>query len=285
MKSTVTATLARGASPVLAAAAILVIMAPTVETWIVVMAISVVAGLCSAWSGYQRYGLLVSLLRRVDECAMTTRTALAETAVSRIEADKLLVESFERSFGKYKQRNEQSRSNALTKLTKDATALLVEYREFQDREAESRAAAIATELAKVRETLSEVGKGIETAVSDWRKTTMEIQRVSQRFAAAITDQQQHLDEQRAMDEKSRRALLADWGSVAQESTNSIKDLATDVGARLEELLVAEKKRQEERRRAERDHFEAMLEDQRKAHDAAAKRSGQLWGHLLDQLNK
>ena len=285
MKSAVTATLARGASPVLAAAAILVIMAPPVQTWIVVMAISVVAGLGSAWSAYQRYGLLASLLRRVDECGMTARTALTEAAASRIEANKLLVKSFERSFGEYRQRDEQSRSNALTKLTKDVTALVAEYREFHDREAESRAAAIVGELAKVREAFSAVGQGIETSVTDWRKTTIEVQRVSQRFADAITAQQQHLDEQRAMDEKSRRALLADWGSVAQESTNSIRDLATDVGSRLEELLVAEKKRREEQSQAERDHFEAMLEDQRRAHEAAAERSGQLWGHLLDQLNK
>ena len=88
-----------------------------------------------------------------------------------------------------------------------------------------------------------------------------------------------------MDEKSRRALLEDWGSVAQESTSSIRDLTADICSRLEELLVAEKKRQEEQRQAERTHFEAMLEDQREAHEAAAERSRELWGHLLDQLNK
>ena len=285
MKSAVTATLARGVSPVLAASAILVIMAPTAQTWIVVMAISVAAGAGSAWSAYQRYKLFADLLRRVDECAMTARTALTETAASRIEANNLLVKSFERSFGEYEQRDEQSRSNALTKLTKDVTALVAEYREFHDSKAESRAAATVAELAKVRETLSAVGRGIETSVNDWRKTTEEVQRVSQRFADAITAQQQHLDEQRAMDEKSRRALLADWESVAQKSTDSIRDLATDVGARLEELLVSEKKEQEKQKQAERDHFEAMLEDQRRAHEAAAERSGQLWGHLLDQLNK
>ena len=340
MKGTGTFTLAYGALPVLAAAAILVIITPSVQTWLVVLGISVVAGLCSGWSGHERHRLLVSVRLRIDDGVQTAITALAETTAARTETDKLLVDSFERCFAEYGRRNEQSRSNALTEMTKEVTALLGEYGELQEREAKSRAVAIDEELAKVRETFAVAGKTIENAIGDWRKMTLEVERISKRVAAglqehvtsalnalqdawvhggelranemlaevkrtraefeqffraaaetlrghaaAITEQQQHLDGLRAAEAESRSAVLADWARVAEESSNSIRDLASDIGSRLEKLHVAEKNRQEEHTRAERGHFETMLEDQRRAYEDAAERSGQLWGHLLDQLNK
>ena len=340
MKSAVTAALACGALPVLAASAILVSMAPTVQTWIVVLALSVVAGLCSAWSGYERHRLLVSLQTRIDAGAQTARTALAETTAARTEADKLLVDSFERCFAEYGRRDEQSRSTALTKLTTEVAVLLREYRDTHDREAKSRAAALDGELAKVRETFAVAGQTIENAIADWRKTTAEVERISKRLVAelqehvtntlsavlntwtsgaelraneilaemkrsrveyeelsraagenlrshtvAIAEHQQYLDDQRAAEGELRNAVLADWARAAKEANNSIRDVVSDLGARLERILVEERNRREEQRQAERGRFERMLEDQRKAYDDAAAGSAQLWDHMLAQLDK
>ena len=334
MKRRVTVTLVFGAVPVLAAVAILVIIAPSVQTWIVVMGISVLAGLCSAYSGYERYRVLVSVAKRIDDGAQMAITALAETTAARADADKVLAASFERCFAGYGQREAQSRSGALTKFMKDVTTLLGQYRDIQDREAKSRTATVAAELVKVRETFADVGQAIENTVADWRTMTLEVERISKRLsaelrervtgtlnalqdawahgaelrasemvaevrrtraefeqltraadetlrehAAVFKEHQQYVDAQLGRDAELRCKALADWAGLAKESSNSIRALISD----LKNLLLAERRRQEEQKRAERDHFENILEDQRKAHEDAAVRSGQLWDHLLNRL--
>ena len=147
----------------------------------------------------------------------------------------------------------------------------------------------------------------QAALDDYQEVTKEL---GASFADMLSDLKTHLktlaDEERALQERAEQsraeAIDAELANVKRTfdvaaqgiavAKERIKDSHTKLNAEvgraiagLHELIETETRRQQEQNRADREHFQKMLENQRKAHEEADKHSEQLWCRLLDQLEK
>ena len=343
MKKTVS--FAFGAVFPLVALVVLILIMPPLWTWVVVMGIAMVAGVCSARAGQELDQLLLSIRQGIDAGTQTTLKALGEanekTKVVQSEANKILAERFERFFGEYGQRDEDWRTKTLAewqavrqaldssfeKMLSDIRSYLATLAEqeqaWQEKATQSRTEAMLVEMKQARSEFEQLCEGTREAVE---QHTAVIQ-ATVKTVEAVED---HLAKQQENEAELRQAALAEWqvatqalGSsfeknlatlaeqerarqekAAQSRTEAIdaelakiketfelvEDTRNKLNAEfkkaiegLRELVETETQRQQEQKRADRDHLEKMLEVQQKAHDEAAERSGQLWGRLLDQI--
>lgn len=365
MKKPVLFALASGAVLPLVAVAVLAIIMPALGTWVVVMAIAIIAGASAAWIGHEGYQLLASVRERIDAGTQTTLKALGEagekTEVARSEADEMLADRLERFFEERGKRDEEWRVKTLAewgKTTSDvqevlkrlvedlrkhfATTLAAE-REALAHSTELRTEAMLAEVKQARDEFEQLAKATQNVVE--RHAT-----VIQATKEVIASVEDHLDKQRANEAELRQAALTDWQNVTtalgtsfeamlsdmrshlktladeerslqeqaakrrdeaidaelaevrktfevaaqsiataeklvEDSNNKFNSEAEKAIAGLRELIELESRRQQEQNRADRDHFQKMLEDQRKAHEDASERSEKLWIHLLDLLEK
>ena len=350
MKKPVLFALASGAVLPLVAVAVLAIIMPALGTWVVVMAIAIIAGASAAWIGHEGYQLLASVRERIDAGTQTTLKTLGEareeTEVARSEADEMLADRLERFFEERGKRDEEWRVKTLAewgKTTSDvqevlkrlvedlrehfATTLAAE-REALAHSTELRTEAILVEVKQARDEFEQLAKATQNVVE--RHAT--VIHATKEVIASVED---HLDKQRANEAELRQAALTDWQNVTTALGTSFEAMLSDMRSHLKTLadeerslqeqaakrraeaidaelaevrntfevaaqsiataeklvedssnkLNAESRRQQEQNRADRDHFQKMLEDQRKAHEDASERSEKLWIHLLDLLEK
>ena len=157
--------------------------------------------------------------------------------------------------------------------------LLVSVRERVDAGAETTARALAQASEEAGANLGEADKKLaerlerffaayEQREQEWRaKTLAELRTMS---TQVVNTELAQMKETFALLEDTRNKHNADLGKAV---------------ATLRELVETETQRQQEQKRAERDHLDKMLERQQRAHDEAGERSGQLWDRLLNQLEK
>lgn len=365
MKKPVLFALASGAVLPLVAVAVLAIIMPALGTWVVVMAIAIIAGASVAWIGHEGYQLLASVRERIDAGTQTTLKALGEereeTKVARTKADEMLADRLERFFEERGKRDEEWHRKTLAewdKTTSDvqevvkrlvedlrehfATTLAAE-REALAHSTELRNETILVEVKQARDEFEQLAKATQNVVEQHAT-------VIQATKEVIASVEEHLDNQRVNEAELRQAALADWQNVTtalgasfeamlsdmrshlktlaeeeralrehaeqsrveaidaelakvrkifegaaqsiavaekliKDSNSKFNSEAEKAIAGLRELIELESRRQQDQNRADRDHFQKMLEDQRKAHDAASERSEELWIYLLDQLEK
>lgn len=345
----------------LVAAAVLAIIMPALETWVVVMAIAIIAGAATAWIGHAGYLLLASVREQIDAGVQTALKALGEakeqTKAARSEADELLAARLERFFEERGQRDEEWRRKTLAEWGKTTA----DVQEVLKRLVEDLREHFAATLAAEREALAHDAElrteamlaEVKQARNKFEQLAKETQNVVERHAAVIqatkeviASVEEHLDTQRANEAELRQAALADWQAVTTALGTSFAAMLSDLRAHLKTLadeeralqeraakrrdeaidaelakvrtifegaaqsiataeklikdssntlkseaerarkfIESEARRQQKQNRTDRDHFQQMLEDQRKAHEEADKHAEQVWSRLLDQLEK
>lgn len=164
-------------------------------------------------------------------------------------------------------------------------------------------AAIASVEESLDKQRANEAESRQATLADWQTVTTAL---GTSFEAMLSDLRAHLktlaDEERALQERvaKRRdeAIDAELAKVRKTFEGAAQSIATaeklikdssntlnTEAKRARELIEAESRRQQDQNRADRNHFQNMLEDQRKAHEDADKHSEQLWSRLLDQLEK
>lgn len=302
----------------LVAAATLAIVMPTLGTWVVVMAIAIVAGASAAWIGHEGYLLLASVREQIDAGTQTTLKELGEsreeTRAVRSEADEMLADRLERFIEERGKRDEEWRRNTLAEWEKTTADVQEVFKGLVENLREHFTSISAAEREALSHGLDQLGKATKEAIAsigehldtqqaseaelrqaaldDYREVTKEL---GASFADMLSDLKAHLktlaDEERALQERATKrrdeaidaelAKVRETFDVAKEGIAEAKEQIEDSHTKLN----AEVKRQQEQNRANREHFQKMLEDQRKAHEEADKHSEQLWSRLLDQLEK
>ena len=343
MKKPVLFASACGAVFPLVAAATLAIVMPALGTWVVVMAIAIVAGASVAWIGHEGYLLLASVREQIEAGTRTTLKELGEsrkeTRAVRSEADERIAERLERFFEESGKRDEEWRRNTLAEWEKTKADVQEVFKGLVENLREHFTSISATEREALSHRLDQLGKATQNVVE--RHAT-----VIQATKEAIASVGDHLNKQRASEAELRQAALDDYQEVTKELGASFADMLSDLKTHLKTLadeeraeqeraeqsraeaidaelakvrktfdvaaqgiavakerikeshtklnaevgraiaeLESETRRQQAQNRADRDHFQKMLENQRKAHEEADKHSEQLWCRLLDQLEK
>ncbi len=121
-------------------------------------------------------------------------------------------------------------------------------------------------------------------LTDWQDVMKMVGSTYAEFSAGVRS---YLDsskaEQREFAEGQRRvsaeAIAAELDAVRKTFEIAGQTLHDNV-----KEIAIETRRQQEQRLADEASFRSMLESQQQSHEAAAKRSGQLWNRLLDRLD-
>ena len=323
MKKSLLFELANGAVFPLVATAVLAIIMPPLVTWVVVVGIALVAGGFSALAGHERYQLLMNVREQIDKGTQMALQALGdareEAKTAQNEADEILVERFEHFFKDYGQREEEWRARTLADWEK-ATSEVQEVVKQTGKEfgqlsemtkdaVERHAQAMTDALSHIEEHLEKQrvneAEARQATLIDWQEVTKEL---GSSFAEMLSSIRSHLEilakEERELQERAAKsrdeAIDSELVKVREKFELTVQGIGSALdrfnamveGSRdklntevqkaingLRQLIEKETQRQ----RKEKAHFEKMLESQRKAHDEALERSGQLWGHLLDRL--
>ena len=125
-------------------------------------------------------------------------------------------------------------------------------------------------------------------LAEWQAVTQALGSSFEKHLATLAEQERTLQEDAA--QYRAKVIDAELARV-KETFEQVEDTRNKLNAEvkkaieaLRNLVETEAQRQQQQKRADRDHHKKMLEVQQKAHDTAAERSGQLWGQLLDRLN-
>ena len=247
------------------------------------------------------------------------------TKAAQSEANNTLAERFERFCEEYGKRDEEWRTKTLAdwqavKQTLDssfeqALAHLAKLAEQEAETAEARTEAARSELAQLcagmkeaaeqhTAVIQETAKAVEThlsnqqeseaklrqdALAGWQAVTRELGSSFEQNLSVMAEQERVWQEKAA--QSRTEALDAELAKV-KETFELIEDTRNKLNTEFEKavealgaLIETETQRQKERKRADRDHFEKMLEAQQEAHADADERSEKLWGHLLDRLKE
>ncbi len=125
----------------------------------------------------------------------------------------------------------------------------------------------------------------QAALAEWRSTVSSFEGRLESIVAQERAFQEQASQSRTQTADAELAQMKETFALLEDTRNKHNaDLGKAV-ATLRELVETETQRQQEQKRAERDHLDKMLERQQRAHDEAGERSGQLWDRLLNQLEK
>ncbi len=233
MKKTVL--FAFGAVFPLVALAVLTIIMPSLGTWVIVMGVSVIAGVFLAQARQELGKLLLSVREGLDAGTQTTLKALREenkeNKATRREANKILAERFERFFEEYGQRDADWRTKTLAewqsvtqalassfeKMLADTSSRLItlaeQERVLQEEAAKDRAEAMQAEAKQVRSEFAQLCEATKEAVEQHAAVIQATQKV-------IENVENHFAKQQAN-------TLTEWQSVTQALASSFeKNLAT-----------------------------------------------------------
>ena len=265
----------------LVAAAVLAIIMPALETWVVVMAIAIIAGAATAWIGHEGYLLLASVREQIDAGVQTALKALGEakeeTKAAQSEADEMLAARLERFFEERSQRDEEWRRHTLAewgktmadvqevlkRLVEDLRETLAAEREALAHDAEQRTEAMLAEVKQARNEFEQLAEATQNVVERHAA-------VIQATKEVIASVEDHLDTQRANEAKLRRDALADWQAVTTELGTSFAAMLSDLRAHLKTLADEERALQERAAKRRDEAIDAELAKVRKTFEGAAQ---------------
>ena len=181
----------------------------------------------------------------------------------------------------------QSRTEAMQAEAKQARSEFAQLCEATKEAVEQHAAVIQATQKTIEAVEDHFAKRQANVLAEWQSVTQALASSFEKNLATLAAQERAWQEDvaerrnKAIDEEL--AKVKDTFALVEDTRKKLNSEFEKAIEALRSLVEAETRRQEEQKRADRDHFEKMLEKQKKAHDEAAERSGQLWGHLLDQL--
>lgn len=285
--------LAIGALFPLGAAAVLILVMPRLETLLVVAGLAAAAGALAAYVAHHSYRIAASAQHRIERGADTAAQRLTdagrETVAAHRDADAALAARIERFLEEYVQRAKardaqmlegwHTMSSDAQRSSQEAFAAMREHfvntvaaeRDTLLRGAELRAKAVLDETRQALDGIERLSSAISFAVERHTAVVQSNEESLARFESqleAIAARERELQE--AAGRSRAQSLDAEVAKVRETFVHAAK--------RIEELI-------QERQGADQTHFQQMLEIQRKAHDEASERSGQLWTRLLDQLQQ
>ena len=183
----------------------------------------------------------------------------------------------------------QSRTEAMQAEAKQARSEFAQLCEVTKEAVEQQAAVIQATQKTIENVEDHFAKQQANALTEWQAATQALASSFEKNLAALAERERVLQEKVAQSRTkaidAELAQVKETFALVEDTRNKLNEEFEKVIGELRVLVKEETQRQEEQKSADRDHLEKMLEIQQKAHDEAAERSGQLWGHLLDQLKK
>lgn len=181
----------------------------------------------------------------------------------------------------------QSRTEAMQAEAKQARSEFAQLCEATKEAVEQHATVIQATQKTIKAVEDHFTKQQANVLAEWQAVTQALASSFEKNLATLAEQERAWQESVA--ERRNKAIdeelvqIKNTFALVENTRNKLNAEFEKVIGEFRALIEEETRRQEEQKRADRDHFEKMLEAQQKAHDEAAERSGQLWGHLLDQL--
>ena len=181
----------------------------------------------------------------------------------------------------------QSRTEAMQAEAKQARSEFAQLCEATKEAVEQHAAVIQATQKTIENVEDHFAKQQANALTEWQVVTQALASSFEKNLAALAERERVLQKKAAQERTeaidAELAQVKETFALVEDTRNKLNAEFEKVIGELRALVEEEMQRQEEQKSDDRDHLEKMLEVQQKAHDEAAERSGQLWGHLLDQL--
>ena len=292
-KSPVWFALALGALFPLCAAAVLILVMPRLETLLVVAGLAAAAGALAAYVAHYSYRIAASVQDRIEQGADTTVQLLTdagrETVAAHRDADAALAARIERFLEEYVQRakaRDAAMLEAYRTMSSDAQRSLQEaFAAMQEHHVNTVAAERDTLLRGAELRAKAVLDETRQALAGFERLSSAVSVAVERHTAVVQSNEESL----VRFESQLEAIAARERELQEAAGRSrAQSLDAEVAKVRETFLYAAKRIEEliqRREDADQTHFQRVLEMQRKAHDEASERSGQLWTHLLDQLKQ
>ena len=183
----------------------------------------------------------------------------------------------------------QSRTEAMQAETKQARSEFAQLCEATKEAVEQHAAVIQATQKTIENVEDHFAKQQANALTEWQAVTQALASSFEQNLAALVERERVLQEKAAQERTeaidAELAQVKETFALVEDTRNKLNAEFEKVIGELRKLVEAEMRRQEKQKRDDRDHLEKMLQVQQNAHDEAEKRSEQLWGRLLDQLEK
>ena len=181
----------------------------------------------------------------------------------------------------------QSRTEAMQAEAKQVRSEFAQLCEATKEAVEQHAAIIQATQKTIENVEDHFAKQQANALTEWQAVTQALASSFEKNLSALAERERVLQEKAAQERTeaidAELAQVKETFALVEDTRNKLNAEFEKVIGELRALVEKETQRQEKQKSADRDHLEKMLEIQQKAHDEAAERSGQLWGHLLDQL--
>ena len=181
----------------------------------------------------------------------------------------------------------QSRTEAMQAEAKQVRSEFAQLCEATKEAVEQHAAIIQATQKTIENVEDHFAKHQANALTEWQAVTQALASSFEKNLSALAERERVLQEKAAQERTeaidAELAQVKETFALVEDTRNKLNAEFEKVIGELRALVEKETQRQEKQKSADRDHLEKMLEIQQKAHDEAAERSGQLWGHLLDQL--
>ena len=181
----------------------------------------------------------------------------------------------------------QERAEAMQAEVQQVRSEFAQLCEATKETVEQHAAVIQATQKTIEGVEAHFAKLQANALTEWQAVTQALASSFEKNLATLADQERAWQEKAA--QSRTEAIDAELAQV-KETFALVEDTRNKLNAEFEKVIgefrafvEGETQRQEKQKSTDRDHLEKMLEVQQKAHDEAAERSEQLWGHLLDQL--
>lgn len=183
----------------------------------------------------------------------------------------------------------QSRTEAMQAEAKQARSEFAQLCEATKEAVEQHVAVVQATQKTVENVEDHFAKQQANALTEWQAVTQALASSFEQNLAALVERERVLQEKAAQERTeaidAELAQVKETFALVEDTRNKLNAEFEKVIGELRKLVEAEMRRQEKQKRDDRDHLEKMLEVQQNAHNEAEKRSEQLWGRLLDQLEK
>lgn len=183
----------------------------------------------------------------------------------------------------------QSRTEAMQAEAKQARSEFAQLCEMTKEAVEQHVAVVQATQKTIENVEDHFAKQQANALTEWQAVTQALASSFEQNLAALVERERVLEEKAAQERTeaidAELAQVKETFALVEDTRNKLNAEFEKVIGELRKLVEAEMRRQEKQKRDDRDHLEKMLEVQQSAHVEAEKRSEQLWGRLLDQLEK
>ena len=183
----------------------------------------------------------------------------------------------------------QSRTEAMQAEAKQARSEFAQLCEMTKEAVEQHVAVVQATQKTIENVEDHFAKQQANALTEWQAVTQALASSFEQNLATLVERERVLQEKAAQERTeaidAELAQVKETFALVEDTRNKLNAEFEKVIGELRKLVEAEMRRQEKQKRDDRDHLEKMLEVQQNAHVEAEKRSEQLWGRLLDQLEK